>query len=579
MTTGRKGSGPLMLAFRRLRNAVRPNVKVTRAPAGIHVDWNVPVTMRDGVTLRVNVFRPESEGSYPVIMSAHPYGKDRLPAKSKSGRRLDFQYHLFPQPDPISFSDLTGWEAPDPAIWVPLGYCVINADLRGSGTSDGIGEFFSAQEAEDYHDLIEWAGVQPWSNGRVGLDGVSYLAISQYEAAALRPSHLAAICPWEGFSDLYRDFARPGGVREDGFSRIFSFATFRSSRVHTELRPQFVAHAERDAWWEARTPCLERIDVPMLVCGSFSDHSLHTRGAFEAFRRVGSSRIWLYTHRGGKWSTYYSEAATKTRIRFFDHVLKGLDNGWAERPAVRLAIHDQGPDPVAVTEEESWPPGDVAWRSLWLDTAPRALTELRPEGEASAAFQTPGGSISLVWDVPEDLDVVGPMALRLNLELRGGVDAFLFAGIRKLRAGVEVKFEGSFGFSGDMVSKGWQRAAHRVLDENLSTPAQPVHSHQRAEPLRPGEIVPVLIALRPHATRFLKGDQLRVDIRGRWHYPRDPLRGQFPAFYQRSPKATCILHTGGVHDARLLLASRPISATAAKQLQADTLANSREDRP
>jgi putative CocE/NonD family hydrolase len=70
----------------------------------------------------------------------------------------------------------------------------------------------------NYYDLIEWAGMQSWSSGLVGLDGVSYLAISQYKVAALKPPSLAAICPWEGLSDLYRDFAYPGGVREDGFS-------------------------------------------------------------------------------------------------------------------------------------------------------------------------------------------------------------------------------------------------------------------------------------------------------------------------------------------------------------------------
>jgi predicted acyl esterase len=131
------------------------------------------------------------------------------------------------------------------------------------------------------------------------------------------------------------------------------------------------------------------------------------------------------------------------------------------------------------------------------------------------------------------------------------------------RAGSEVTFEGSFGFSGDMVSKGWKRAAHRDLDAALSPPFQPVHRHDRAEPLRPGEIVPVSIALRPHATRFLGGDRLQVDIRGKWHYPRDPLRGQFPTIYQPSPKATCILHTGGGYDAHLLLGSRASSVRAA----------------
>jgi len=172
--------------------------------------------------------------------------------------------------------------------------------------------------------------------------------------------------------------------------------------------------------------------------------------------------------------------------------------------------------------------------------------------------------VHFLWTVPEDLDIIGPMALRLYVEVRGAEDVFLCAGGRKIRAGVEMHFEGSFGFSGDMVSKGWQRAAHRELDEELSSPSQPVHRHRRARPLRQGEIVPVDIALRPHATRFLKGDVLRLDVRGRWHYPKDPLRGQFPTKYQSSPKAICVLHTGGAFEAHLIVGTRPVSMTAAK---------------
>ena len=154
------------------------------------------------------------------------------------------------------------------------------------------------------------------------------------------------------------------------------------------------------------------------------------------------------------------------------------------------------------------------------------------------------------------------MALRLYVEVRGADDVNIFAGVRKIRAGVEMQFEGSFGFSGDMVSKGWQRAAHRELDEELSSPSQPVHRHRIAQPLRDGEIVQVDVALRPHATRFLKEDVLRLDVRGSWHYPTDPLRGQFPTKYQSSQKAICVLHTGGEFDAHLIVGARPVSMTA-----------------
>lgn len=146
-----------------------------------------------------------------------PYSKDRTPLPRRFGRgyRIPFQYRLMPQSQPFAHSALTGWEGPDPAYWVPRGYVVINADLRGWGTSDGVGDLLSEQEGLDCHDMIEWAAARPWSNGRIGMTGVSYLAITQWAAASTRPPHLAAICPWEGFTDVYRQFARPGGVGGD----------------------------------------------------------------------------------------------------------------------------------------------------------------------------------------------------------------------------------------------------------------------------------------------------------------------------------------------------------------------------
>ncbi len=549
----------LKLAYRRLRTAVRPDIHVSEVPSTVHVDWNVPVTVRDGTVLRVNVFRPMGQTKVPVIMSAHPYHKDLIPANTRSGRGLSPQYRLFPQPDPITFSKWTGWEAPDPAVWVPKGYVVINADLRGAGKSDGVGELLSEQESRDYYDLIEWAGTQPWCSGRVGLDGVSYLAISQYGAAALHPPHLAAICPWEGFSDLYRDFTHPGGVREDGFSIVWNRGMKRAGRFPVSIRDEIVARPDLDTWYEAHTPQIEKIEVPMLVCASFSDQSLHTRGSFELFRRAASKQKWVYTHRGGKWSTYYSPAATEVRSRFFEYFLKGIDNGWADEPRVRLAVHDAGPSPVSVFAEDQWPPHDVLWGKLWLNIDGRRMQIDKlttPPGAAS--FHLRRGKLSFCWTVPDDLDLIGTLRLRLHVELQGMEDAFLFAGLRKFRDGREVMLEGSFGFAGDMVTKGWQRIAHREIDSKLSLPEMPVHTHAATEPLHSGEIVPVEIALLPQATRFLKGDVLQLDISGKWHYARNPLTGQFPTWYERSPKGLCTLHTGGPHDAHLLAGMRSL---------------------
>ncbi len=541
-------------AWRRIRTFIRPRVRLLRAPE-MTIDWDVPVTVRDGTVLRVNVFRPAGQRPVAVILSAHPYGKDRIPRRTRSGRRLNPQYRLFPQPGMIRISDLAGWEAPDPAFWVGHGYAVVNADLRGAGTSAGTGDFFTDSEARDYYDLIEWAGTQPWSTGKVGLHGVSYLAISQYRAAALRPPHLAAICPWEGFSDIYRDFARPGGVREDGFSIMWSAMTRLTCRVAGNLRKEFVARPERDAWYADRTPDLAAIEVPMLVCATFSDQSLHSRGSFEAFRRTGSSRKWLYTHRDGKWSHFYSPGAAAEQLRFFDHVLRDEPNGWQDRPAVRIAVHEAGPDPAEIWMTDQWPPSGLDWQTLYLDAASAGMLA-EPAGPAQAVFSTSSESVTWTWRVPYDLDVIGPMAARLRVSVQESDDAHLLAAVRKFRAGREVFFEGSYGYSLDVVSRGWLRLAHRDLDEDLSQPWQPVGRHDSVRPVRSGEIVEASIALLPQATRFRAGDELRLELRGRWLFPRNPLTGQFPAGYQRGPGARVTVHTGGDSPSGLLLGIR-----------------------
>lgn len=552
------GEAPgLAHAGRRLFRAAFPNVKVTAPAPGIRLERDVPVPMCDGAKLRVNVFRPEGPGRFPVIMSAHPYGKDTLPRRWAFGYLPLLPFRLMPQPDRFSVSAYAGWEAPDPGTWVPRGYAVVNVDLRGFGTSEGIGAPLSDQEAADYAEAIEWAAVQPWSSGKVGLNGVSYLALSQWKVAALRPRSLAAICPWEGFSDCYRDLAYPGGVREDGFFPFWAKATERAGRVAESLRTQQLAHPDWDDFWAARAPALERIEVPALICASFSDQNLHARGSFEAFRRIGSAHRFLYTHRGGKWSTYYSPEAIDLQVRFFDCFLKGADNGMRESPPVRVEVRSRGGGVRAVRAERTWPVPGLDWRPLHL--APGELRASPLAAGATASFDAPRGGAAFTYRIPDDMEIVGPMKLRLHVGLVGAADAHLFAAVSKLErtrggaGGREVRFEGSYGFDCDVVAKGWQRIAHRRLDASRSEPHRPFHPCDRPEPVRPGEVVPVDIEILPSATFFARGDALRLVVQGAWFWRRNPLFGMFPAAYAPSPAGRVVLHFGGGFDSHLLI--------------------------
>jgi predicted acyl esterase len=534
----------------RLRGLVRSVVEVYEpAPGSVRVHHDVAVPTRDGTVLRVNVHLPATDDPVPVLLCAHPYGKDNVPKRKRGGGySVPFQYRVLRQTAPIRFSTLTSWEAPDPAWWSERGFAVVNCDLRGAGHSDGVGALLSDQEGEDVYDLIEWAAAQPWSTGAVGMIGVSYLAISQWKAAALRPPHLKAIVPWEGFTDAYRDLLRPGGIEEVGFVKMWSRG-LRGARLKDQLGEENAKRPLYDDFWRSLVPNLPAIDVPALVCGSFSDNNLHSRGSVRGFERIGSADRHLYTHRGGKWATFYSDDALRTQLAFLDRHLRG-DNA-ESAPRVRLEVREDRDGIADVREETDWPLPSTQWTALHLGDAGLSTSAAQEPG--SISFDTRSGGACFGWTVPADTEITGPMALRLFVAVAGGDDVDLFVGVEKWRGSTYVPFEGSYGFGRDRVTTGWLRASLRALDPQRSRPFEPVPTFTAHEPLQPGEIVPVDIPLGPSATLFRAGEQLRLVVAGRWLWPRNPLTGQFPADYARAPRVTCTLHWGPDRGARLLV--------------------------
>ena len=178
---------------------------------GMQIDWDAPIAMDDGVVLRADVFRPEGDGRHPVILTYGPYAKGLA---FQDGYPSAWQRMLAEHPDVAYGSSnlYQSWEVVDPEKWVPEGYACVRVDSRGAGRSPGFLDLWSAREAKDLHDCIEWAARQPWSSGKVGLNGISYYAMNQWQAAALQPPHLAAMCVWEGAADYYRDLSHHGGI-------------------------------------------------------------------------------------------------------------------------------------------------------------------------------------------------------------------------------------------------------------------------------------------------------------------------------------------------------------------------------
>ena len=485
----------------------KPPLYRRTAQSGMLIERDVAVRLRDGISIHVDVFRPDSNELAAPIIGWGPYGKHGHTRYAET----------FPNAgvDQSSQSSYTAFEALDPAWWVPRGYAIINPDPRGTWYSQGVATYLSPEEARDFYDLIEWAGTQPWSNGKVGLSGVSYLASAQWFVAALHPPHLAAINPWEGWSDTYREVARHGGIPETYFWAYLPGRWGHSTTQVEDLRSEDREHPFFDAFWASKAAPLEAITVPAFVVASWSDQGLHTRGTLEGFKRIRSPRKWLEVHGRKKWAYYY-EPAPLTRLQsFFDHFLLGKQTDVLSWPQVRLEKRERfyvG----QMSAEHEWPIARTRYTKLHLDPGSARLALEAPPHEAHLEFDSAQGRAQLDFQFDSPTDLIGHMKLRVWAAAMDATDMDIFVAIQKLdQRGELVPFPFWAHFDDGPVALGWLRASHRELDETRSTPWQPVLRHARAVSLTPGEPTAMDIEIWPSGTHFEAGEGLRLVIQGR----------------------------------------------------------------
>jgi predicted acyl esterase len=514
---------------------------------GMIMEREVPVKMRDGVKLYVNVFRPDKTGKFPVVMSADIYGKDELPGKT---------YDRIPNTGVIGASVFAPFESPDPGFWVPNDYALVKAALRGSSNSEG-GLFpQSSREAQDYYELIEWAAAQEWSTGAVGTNGVSYLATTQWFVASLNPPHLKAMIPWEGQNDLYRDKAFHGGIPETEFYRGW-FKRLLSRWPGREIEDLGRAQREHplfDEYWKDKQAKLSQIKVPMYVGSSWSTQGLHNRGTQEGFKQSSSKHKWLEVHGRKEWEYYYTRETLERQKRFFDYFLKGIENDWLETPKVRLEVRERFFDGTFRFEEE-WPLARTNYTKLYLDNASIALGHSLPAGEAKVSYSTEpskGDSHSLVFKIcfDQDTELTGYMKLKLWVSAEGSDDMDLFVGIKKFdKRGQEVYLADYNHIENGEVAAGWLRVSHRELELQKSTPYQPWLKHERLLKLKEGKVVPVEIEIWPSSTLFRASESLGLVIQGS-----DIITEGYRGYHRETVnKGKHVIHSGGQYDSHLLV--------------------------
>jgi hypothetical protein len=565
---------------------------------GMRIDWQVPIEADDGAILRCDVYRPDDDGRYPVVLTYGPYAKGLA---FQEGYPMQWDQMVTEHPDVAagSTNKYQSWELVDPEKWVPHGYACVRVDSRGTGWSPGYVDVWGPREAQDLYDCIEWAGTREWSSGKVGLNGISYYAINQWQVAALRPPHLAAMIPWEGATDFYRDITHHGGIVSD-FCRNWYARQVESVQYglgdaaptnpntgepvagpeklgreellanRQDLGEEVLAHELDGPWYRERSADFSRIEVPLLSAANWGGQGLHPRGNFEGFTQSASEQKWLEVHGLNHWTHFYTDYGVGLQRRFFDRFLKGEADRWPDSPRVRLNIRRPG-ERFTPRDENEWPLARTRWTKYYLDAANGRLSEQAPAQPGRIDYRGLGDGVDFdLGPVDHDLEITGPLAAKL-FAASSTSDADLFVILRVFDPrGEEVTFTGALD-PNTPIAQGWLRASHRRLDPERSLPYRPWHTHDVKQPLTPATVYELDVELWPTCIVVPAGYRLSLTVRGKDYAYQGPLTEFATTFYYANGgvgpfthadpvdrpadvvDGTVTLHTGGERASYVLL--------------------------
>ncbi len=516
-------------------------------PCDIIFQRDVTVTLEDGTKIDMDIYRPVTEEKVPVLLGWGSFGKRLLPMEEPPEEVKNHIHYKEMMENINADSVMSGLETrmgPDPFQWVQYGYAVANADPRGVYHSQGNMQYFGSQYGKDARDTIEFLARQEWCNGKVGISGTHWQAISAWFAAAEQPEHLAAIYLVEGHGHFYRDEMVRGGIPQldwNNRNRSFGYGMIEDIAGMSEKYPLY------NDYWADKDVCFEKVTCPVYLVPSFVQ-TYHSRGPFEGFNRIASKDKWMRVHNGSQANEYRKMANVADSRRFFDYFLKGVDNGWADTPRYRLGLLDPGHTDMIDRVVDAFPPAGYAERDFYL----------HPDGVLSEMPAPESGLVSYISDDGKDcvhftlsfekqMELVGYSALKLWVEAEDATDMDIFVRLDKLSPEGDVLLaQGTHDYAGP---NGRLRVSHRKLDAEKSTRLQPFHTHREEALLTPGEIAPVEIGIWPTAMVFHPGEQLRLEISG--HGLR-VAHASDEAVQTRNTRRH-ILHLGGAYDTQLRL--------------------------
>ncbi|WP_426517470.1 CocE/NonD family hydrolase [Diaminobutyricibacter sp. McL0618] len=584
---------------RKLRNGAAARNELRRNIRGIIKLTDVRIPLRDGSYVCADIFRPADDGQHPVVMNQGFYGKSFdhgvIGSEADAQKKEELEDRYFTgNPDGLQYEN---HESVDSSVWVPKGYVCIRVDARGVGNSPGLQAPFSVQQAEDYYDAIEWAGTQPWSNGNVGLWGMSYLAITQHTVASLQPPHLKAMIALGTDSDLYNEALYGGGLYGEGFWTWWRAAmaghNYNGERQETDWLASMLATPFDDpaAYGPQGSifmkPQIEKATAPVWIVGPQTGVVIHQAGSSETFRRSTGVQAKKFDFVDAWFPHSYKQSTIAEHTRFFDHWLKGQENDVMDGAPVRVQVRT-GNGAHYVLEEAEWPIARTSYLRWYLDATPSEWTGdarrsdiLRigttiPSAEASASYDaeldrghpipaptgyvggTPRWStgVSFISEpMPEDMVLAGYMKAGLWVSSSSS-DLDVYVSLRIIDENDrEIRYESLVPpidpANIHPAGHGLLKVSHRTLDEDRSTDFWPVHTHLEADyqPLESGEVVYIEVGINPSTALIRKGSRLRVDIQ-----PYSPA-GIPSRAYDESyhAGATNTIHTGPEHPSFIQL--------------------------
>jgi uncharacterized protein len=581
------------------RNELRRNIR------GIVKATDVRIPLRDGSYVCADVFRPAEEGQYPVILSQGVYGKafyhECICSDEEALEKERFEDRFFSgNPDGLQYEN---HETVDTSVWVPEGYVCIRVDGRGVGKSPGVQAPWSVQEAEDYYDAIEWAGTQDWSNGNVGLWGMSYLAMTQHNVASLQPPHLKAMIAQGTDADIYNEALYGGGIFGEGFwtwwHQVWTANNACGERRQTDWMARVMATPfnDPDAYGPNGSifmrPEIGKATAPVWIVGPQIGAVIHQLGSSETYIHSTGAKARKFDFVDAWFANCYNRTTVAEHRRWFDHWLKGVDNGVINEPPVRIQLRT-GNGGYSLLHEAEWPLARTDYRRWYLDATPSdwqgdgrrtdlmRIVAMPPTDAADASYSagvvlgkpmlSPMGpvggpprwstGISFVSDpMSEDMALIGYMKAGLWVSSTAA-DMDVFVSLRVLDGdGREIRYDAAahpaHPVHAAAVGHGLLKVSRRKIDEARSTEYWPVHTHLEADnaPLSGGEAVQIEVGLNPATAMIRKGHRLRVDIQP-YAPDGEPTRAYDESYHMGAVNR---IHTGPDHPCYIQLPIVPLT--------------------